>query len=740
MSDETRLSLEETYAAIRKAALQRRYLSYGEVAEASHVPWATARRLIPQHLGQLVTLAHERGWPLPSAIVVNREDVNTGNLQGPAREGFIAAARDVGFVIDDPETFVRDQQQKVFDWAQNSPETLTLQSSDQKRSTGVGPRFVQYFGPVLDALREMGGSAQPKNVFDWIIKHETVPDAEINGTTKRGHSKFENKVAWARFYLVKAGLIDDRQRGIWALTPEGRETKLDQAGALAISKDIRTRFRVNDDEDEPAPSATSAVAQLFVNPSQQFWFVGAAWDEDQLDRFIKEGVWQNGYTEKFTDLVKTMRPGDRIAIKASFVQKLNLPFDAAGKSVSCMRIKAIGTITENVGDGKTVRVNWTLVEPPRDWFFYTYRTTVTQADPGNDRARRLILFAFANVPQDYKFWLQDPYYARKYGTSTTPATLEDLEDDEEIEIADETSGASTYTSQNIVDDGCFLPLDAIEGALHRVKEKKNIILQGPPGTGKTWLARRFAYALIGSKDRKITRARIRTVQFHPSLSYEDFVRGWRPAAGGRLDLVDGIFLKAVQAAMGEPDLPFIVIIEEINRGNPAQVFGEMLTLLEDTKRHEDDALELAYSRNEGERIYIPQNLHVIGTMNIADRSLALVDLALRRRFAFISLEPQLGTIWRNWCQSRCALNEQTIGMIEQRITELNNEIASDPSLGPQFRIGHSYVTPPEGKSISDGNKWFKDVVETEIAPLLFEYWFDNTSKASEAARRLLVGI
>ena len=130
---------------------------------------------------------------------------------------------------------------------------------------------------------------------------------------------------------------------------------------------------------------------------------------------------------------------------------------------------------------------------------------------------------------------------------------------------------------------------------------------------------------------------MRSIQFHPSLSYEDFVRGWRPDGNGQLSLINGAFLESVETARAEPDRPFVVIIEEINRGNPAQIFGEMLTLLEKDKRSEEEAVELAYRREQGERVFIPRNLFVIGTMNIADRSLALVDLALRRRFAFVTL-------------------------------------------------------------------------------------------------------
>ena len=142
--------------------------------------------------------------------------------------------------------------------------------------------------------------------------------------------------------------------------------------------------------------------------------------------------------------------------------------------------------------------------------------------------------------------------------------------------------------------------------------------------------------------------KVRVVQFHPNLSYEDFVRGWRPSGNGRLDLVDGPFLEMINSDSDAPDSDYVMVIEEINRGNPAQVFGEMLTLLEADKRKETEALSLSYRRFERERVFIPDNLYVIGTMNIADRSLALVDLAFRRRFAFEELEPTFGQPWREW--------------------------------------------------------------------------------------------
>ena len=292
-----------------------------------------------------------------------------------------------------------------------------------------------------------------------------------------------------------------------------------------------------------------------------------------------------------------------------------------------------------------------------------------------------------------------------------------------------------YTVSSIIEDGCFLPEDRIKRLLERLRTKKNLILQGPPGTGKTWLAKRLAFALMGQRDQR----RVRTVQFHPNLSYEDFVKGWRPSGEGRLKLVDGAFMEAVESASKDPESPHVIVIEEINRGNPAQIFGELLTLLEAGKRNPDDALELSYSEAGEERqaVHIPENLHVIGTMNLADRSLAMVDFALRRRFAFVTLEPMLGNVWREWVVNRKAVDRELVADIERRINELNDTITENPSLGTQYCVGHSYVTPAEPLAPGATRDWFVEVVETEIAPLLEEYWFDSPKTAQDAIKALL---
>ena len=736
MSDQ--LDFGKTYRAILDAARTRRFVSYGDLARANDAEWQKVHFKMNHHLGGLIEIAAIRRWPMLSAIVVIKDNINTGTLDGTSRDGFIKAAKENGFKIGDPAVFVEEQQQAVFAWAKNAPDQLGLDEVRQPVKNQTGPRIARFFGPLLDALRKLGSPAKPKQVYDELEKIPFVTEEDLKKINKSGELKFKNQIRWACFYLAKADLIDKKRHGYWQLTPEGRETHLDHESAIALYHDVQERFKIaNDGEEQPVPSEDDA-GDLFDDPNRQFWFVDAQWDgnDDQFKRFLSEGIWQNGHDDSFSEHVSLMKPGDRIAMKASFVKKYGLPFDNQKKPVSCMRIKATGTVTEATKDGKTVTVDWKLLDEPKDWYFYTYRITIVEAETSDEFARRLIQFAFSDHKQDYEFWLRQPYWVKRYRTATK--TLADIEEEEAV-AGTEVIEFKPYGIGDILSDGCFLSEDALKLALSRLSVKKNLILQGPPGTGKTWLAKRLGYALIGTKDRIVARNCMRSIQFHPSLSYEDFVRGWRPDGNGQLSLIDGVLIEAVEAARAERDRPFVVIIEEINRGNPAQIFGEMLTLLEKDKRKEDEAIELSYRHSRAERTYIPDNLYVIGTMNIADRSLALVDLALRRRFAFVSLEPAFNECWQEWCITQAGMDSAILAQIKQRMTELNEEITADRSLGAQFKIGHSYVTPVLGEQIVDTRAWFTEIVETEIAPLLEEYWFDNLDKATSSKARLLQG-
>ncbi|MBB2988519.1 AAA family ATPase [Terracoccus luteus] len=291
----------------------------------------------------------------------------------------------------------------------------------------------------------------------------------------------------------------------------------------------------------------------------------------------------------------------------------------------------------------------------------------------------------------------------------------------------------TYDVSSIRDDGCFIPAAELEPMLERLRSRKNIILQGPPGTGKTWLGRRLAWALCNERASN----RVHVLQFHPSLTYEDFVRGWRPSSNSGLLLADGPFLDMCARARKDPEHPYVLVIEEVNRGNPAQVFGELLTLIEADKRTPEQAMSLAYPRPDEEPFFVPKNLFIIGTMNVADRSLAIVDMALRRRFAFIELRPLFGDDWVEHV-SGLGYDREPLEKYGERLDVLNSAITKDAALGRQYCVGHSYFTPTTALESGLGtDEWWRRVVDTDVRPLLEEYWFDRPELAEGALKKLL---
>lgn len=262
-----------------------------------------------------------------------------------------------------------------------------------------------------------------------------------------------------------------------------------------------------------------------------------------------------------------------------------------------------------------------------------------------------------------------------------------------------------------------------------LRRKKNIILQGPPGVGKTFIARKLAYEIM----QEVKDANIEMVQFHQSYSYEDFIQGLRPTQKGGFDLRDGIFYSFCQRALAHPDRPFFFIIDEINRGNLSKIFGELMMLIEADKREEKFALKLTYAEDEEDRFYVPENLFIIGTMNTADRSLAIVDYALRRRFAFVTLQPDYGDNFRSFLSAK-GLSTPLVEHICSSVTKVNGKIKEDINLGEGFQIGHSYFcTYPANE---DENKWWSEILSFELKPLLEEIWFDDSAKVTEILKQL----
>ena len=279
----------------------------------------------------------------------------------------------------------------------------------------------------------------------------------------------------------------------------------------------------------------------------------------------------------------------------------------------------------------------------------------------------------------------------------------------------------------------FITDTELDAALAGLRRRRALLLQGPPGTGKTYLARRLAWLLLGARDE----ARIELVQFHPSYGYEDFMLGFRPGAGGQFGLVPGVLPLLCQRAAQDPGRPYFLLIDELNRGNVARIFGELLLLLEPDKRGPAHALRLPYAPPGAARFFVPDNLYFIGTLNLADRSLAPLDYALRRRFAFVEMRPQFGDLLRKFLIDNKLL-DSLIELLTARMAALNEVIAADPELGPDFEIGHSYFCAPPAPA--EGRAWLRLVFEQEIGPLLAEYWREQPERAAAQLRQLLAGL
>ncbi len=268
-----------------------------------------------------------------------------------------------------------------------------------------------------------------------------------------------------------------------------------------------------------------------------------------------------------------------------------------------------------------------------------------------------------------------------------------------------------YSKDSFLDE-VYMTESKYDMIVNVLKNKKNIILQGAPGVGKTFAARRLAYSIMEQQDD----SRIEFVQFHQNYSYEDFMMGYKPSGDG-FELKYGIFHRFCQKAANQPDKDFFFIIDEINRGNMSKIFGELLMLIE--KDYRGTKATMAYN---GLTFTVPKNLYIIGMMNTADRSLAMIDYALRRRFSFFDIEPGFDS--DGFVKYQKQLNNETFALLVEKVQELNKEISADKSLGRGFCIGHSYFC---GQTECT-DEWLQAIVDYDILPMLSEYWFDDTSK------------
>lgn len=486
---------------------------------------------------------------------------------------------------------------------------------------------------------------------------------------------------------------------------------------LQLIKNCEDYFKEENSKYRSFPELSLAAWKYSQNKVNKCWLVGASWGRvNKTDEFIENEIWQNGYDDKYLDEVKHVKVGDKIVIKTTYTMKNNLPFEY-NRSASVMDIVAIGTVTKNLKDGKNLEVNWNnKLDEPKKWYFGSWRDTIQEIKRDKSwKEADLLDFIFEGKEQDYNKFLNDK--------TDEASELSDKIEQEVMEL--DKNNINPYTKQNFLNE-VFMKETDYDKLVALLKHKKNIILQGAPGVGKTFTAKRLAYSLIGTEDD----SRIEMVQFHQNYSYEEFVMGYRPTETG-FELRNGVFYDFCEKARSDIENDYYFIIDEINRGNLSAVFGELLMLVEGDYR--DKPVRLVYKKDK--LFSVPHNVYIIGMMNTADRSIAMIDYALRRRFSFFTMKSGFDSKgFVNW-QNK--VNHPAFNTVIDEIKILNNEIAEDDSLGEGFCIGHSYfVYDEKNPPVCGIEMWLKNVIEYDICPMLDEYWFDDKQKADSWQKRL----
>ena len=564
--------------------------------------------------------------------------------------------------------------------------------------------FLRWFKPLIQALRDLGGSGTPAEARAKIVENEQLSDEEVNAIRgKNNVNKFENEVAFARSYLVNAGYIDKSIYGVWTLTEAGKSVEMTDDMASDIFKSGVAQAQ-NSREKKGAAIADDDVDTV------HYWIYAPGENSCMWEEFYSEGIMAIGWGE-IGDL-KTFDSKD--AMKS----KMKETFDA-----SLSYKNAAHATWQFVNDMK----NGDIVFVKKGMHQLVGRGVVSSdyeydADC-NDKYGNIRKVNWTHKGE----WPHPGQAVMKTLTDITSYTdyvekLNALFEDESAEDVEEVSkNYPVYTEDDFLDE-VFMAEEEYSKLVGILKAKKNVILQGAPGVGKTFAAKRLAYSVMGVKDID----RVMMVQFHQSYSYEDFIMGFRPSTTG-FELKKGAFYNFCKKAEIDSDNDYFFIIDEINRGNLSKIFGELFMLIENDKRGIE--LQLLYS---DEKFAVPANVYIIGMMNTADRSLAMLDYALRRRFAFFEIKPGFET--DGFREYKMSLDNDKFNKLINCVEKLNSVIASDESLGEGFCIGHSYFCNFEADKID--NECLYGIVEYELIPLLKEYWFDEPTKVKDWSNNL----
>ena len=564
--------------------------------------------------------------------------------------------------------------------------------------------FLRWFAPLIQALRDLGGSGTPAEARAKIIENEQLSEDEINQTRgKNNVNKFENEVAFARNYLVNAGYIDKSVYGIWTLTAAGKSVDMTSEMASDIFKNVLSSSPSKQGKN------TDALADEEVH-TVRYWLYAPGEGSCMWDEFYTSGIMAIGWGE-IGDL-STFDSKDAMKIKMREVIDVSLSYKNAAHATwqfaNEMKIGDIVFVKKEMQQiiGRGVVISDYEYDNTRDDEYKNIRQVDWTHNGEWPHPGQAVMKTLTDITSYTD-------YVEKLNSLFEDETEEDAEDVEKT--------YPPYTKEDFLSE-VFMPEEEYDKLSGILRIKKNIILQGAPGVGKTFVAKRIAFSMMGVKDVE----RVMMVQFHQSYSYEDFIMGFRPSTDG-FELKRGAFYNFCKKAEIDGDNDYFFIIDEINRGNLSKIFGELFMLIENDKR--GVSLQLLYS---DEKFSVPKNIYIIGMMNTADRSLAMLDYALRRRFAFFEIKPGFTT--DGFREYRMSLENEKFDKLIACVESLNNVISNDESLGDGFCIGHSYFCNLLPDTIND--QILSGIVEYELIPLLKEYWFDEPTKVKDWSSNL----
>jgi 5-methylcytosine-specific restriction protein B len=621
-------------------------------------------------------------------------------------------------------------------------------------------RYAEFLRAVCEYLEECGGSATRPEVFSTLQPRLALSEYELSKNNS-GYERWRQAIVFAFIGFQKAGYLK-RGGGTWRLLDAGREA-MHAMSPLEMLNSANAKYgewddlRIKDPDEFDSAEDRAQMSGLSDAPGLRLWVVGTGTNASQWNQFRTGGVVCIGFSyggQQLGDLATMSREAIHARMK-----------DIAGKgnpsndSLACWefanRMREGDMVVARSGVGRTLGIGrvigpYTFDPSAAD---FAHRRKVEWIDvhervmPTGIRLPIKTLTEMSRYPDvvdlligrrsasavallethghDTKaidaFFMQVPY-------DTDDETIEGEMDSGAMHDGSE-SDAPTIES---IEPDWFGTRSELESILTALATKRAVVLQGSPGTGKTYLAQKIAHHFAGSM------TRVHRVQFHPAYSYEDFVRGIRPTATG-FRVENGPLVRISELAKQAPRQRFVLLIDEMNRGNVAKIMGEALSLIEADKRDPKHRVQLGLPYGDSHDFWIPENVSIIATMNTADRSIALVDYALRRRFAFIRLNPAYDSVkFSDYLLDQFAPSDGEAAPADDRsrgivraiidsMREINKVVSAEKSFGDGFAIGHSFFCTFDDRGAEAPERWAARVVDHEIRPLIEEYCVEHTS-------------